>query len=269
MNKDVTRGRIISKKDIRDIMKQPVGSRMKLIRLALNEIYPGEFNLKKVAEEIQISENGYAKVETGTTNVQDGTKGLAHKYYSKYNVPKGIFYEDSINNLGSFYLGKDEDKLPYFDAHYEFCGQKHFLDERVLTEITKDNYRYWDASFDIDQPDVDRTEDGEYQLNTFGIEITLNVYQSSTGQVLWEKRLNEMAEISPRDLNNLERAVRKDIDVIIKQYSELFRLQKELKAIQHRESLLSVQLQLSEKKEPSKSFSELEREMRKWMEDNK
>jgi len=205
MNKDAIRGRIISKKEIRDIMKQPVGNRMKLIRLALEDIYPSEFNLKKVAKEMQMSENGYAKVETGTTNVQTATVELAQQYYSKFNLPEGFFDKDPINHLDSFYLGKEEDKLPYFNDYYEDMGQKHYLDERDLPEITKDNYRYWDSSFDIDQPDVDRTEDGEYQLNTIGIEITLNVYQPSTGQILSEKRLNEMAEISPRDLKPYRR----------------------------------------------------------------
>jgi len=208
-------------------------------------MYSGEFNLKKVANELGLSENGLAKVEKGTTNVQAATVELAERYFSMFNVPFGFFDKEPISSMQPFYLGKQDDMLPYYDRFYEVNGQKHFLDTRSLPEIDYAEFRYYDAAIDTAQADVVEGEDGGLILNQIGVEITMNVYQVSTGQPLWEKRMNQMAVISPTELGNLEKALRRDIDVLIRQYSQMFAMQEQLKEAQLRETLLKGQVQKS------------------------
>ncbi|AWP26343.1 hypothetical protein [Paenibacillus sp. Cedars] len=252
-------GQIVSRNEIRELLLKPPGTRMKEIRLKLEGMYPGEFNLKKVADEAKFSENGLAKAETGQTNVQQGTVDVFERYYAKFNVPVGFFDKQPVDTMKPFYLGKQEDRLPYFDRFYEANGQKHFLDVRELPEIEDADYRYSDNAIDTSQNDVLEDEDGGYLLSEIGVEITLNAYQVSTGEPLWEKRLNQMAVISPNELPHFEKALRREVDVLVRQYSQLYSLQEQLKDSQTRQGLLELQIALKDKDQKSEYDSALER----------
>lgn len=263
MGNQSVKGFIVSRNATKELLSQPVGIRIKEMRLKLEAIYPGEFNLKKVADELGLSENGLAKIEKGNTNVQDGTVDLSDKYFAKFNVPSRFFEKEEAKIIKPvyFYLGKQVDKLPYFDSFYEANGQKHFLDIRELHEIEDADYRYSDNSIDIYQDDVTEEEDGGPLLTQIGVEITLNAYQVSTRQPLWEKRLNQMAVISPNELHHFEKALRRDVDVLIRQYSELFSLHKQLKESQLREALLKARLYLRNQEQQTEADTDLEREI--------
>jgi len=234
---------------------------MKEIRLKLEGMYPGEFNLKKVADEAQFSENGLAKAETGQTNVQQGTIDVFERYYAKFNVPVGFFNKQPVNTMKPFYLGKPEDMLPYFDRFYKDNGQKHFLDTRELPEIDDADFLTYDCPIDTNAPDVVETEDGGFLLNRVGVEIILRTYQVATGLPLWEKRLNQMVIISPNELHHFERALRRDADVLVRQYSEMFELKQQLKESRMREALLKARLLLRSQKQKSDDISDLDREI--------
>ena len=130
MDDQSVKGQIVSRNEIRELLSKPPGVRIREIRLKLEAMYPGEFNLKKVADEAGFSENGLTKAEKGSTTVQKATVELAEEYFVKFNVPVGFFDKKPISSIKPFYLGKQEDRLPYFDLFYEANGQKHFLDAR-------------------------------------------------------------------------------------------------------------------------------------------
>jgi transcriptional regulator with XRE-family HTH domain len=261
------KGCIVSRNEARELLLQPVGIRIRTIRVKLDNMYPGEFNLKKVADEAGFSENGLAKIETGSTSVQKLTVEYFERFFAKYNVPIGFFDKKPVSSMKPFYLGKPEDMLPYFNRFYESNGQKHPLDTRELPEIDDSDFRFYDPAIDTEQADVIETEEGGFLLDQVGVEITLNVYQVSTKQPLWEKRLNQMAVISPSELLNFERALRRDIDVLIRQYSELFGLKQQLKESQMREALLKARLYLRNQEQKSDDSSDLEREISALLDD--
>lgn len=261
MEDESIKGYIVSRNETKELLSQPVGIRIRHIRLKLDAIYPGEFNLKKVADELGLSENGFAKVEKGNTNVQDGTVDLSEKYFGKFNVPLGFFEKKPVSSMKPFYLGKQQDMLQYFDLFYEANGQKHFLDTRALPELDDADFLYWDMPIDTEQSDVVEGEDGGYLLNQVGVEITLNVYQVSTQQQLWEKRLNQMVVISPTELSHFEKALRRDVDVLTRQYSEIFGLQQQLKESQMRETFLKARLYLRNQEQKTEVDTDLEREI--------
>lgn len=242
MENQSAKGYIVSRIEIKELLLLKVGVRIRSLRLKLEGIYPGEFNLKKVAKELGLSENGLTKTEKGNTTVQDVTVELAENYFSKFNVPLGFFDKVPVKTMKPFYLGKQTDMLPYFDLSYETNGQKHFLDSRELPEIDNSYFRYCDPSIDTEQADVIQTDDGGFELTQVGIEVTLNVYQASTQTPLWEKRITQMAVISPSELLHFEKALRRDADVLIRQYSEMFSLQMQLKESQTREQKLKSQI---------------------------
>ncbi|CAM3830292.1 helix-turn-helix domain-containing protein [Paenibacillus lactis] len=254
------KGSIISRNETMELLSQPVGIRIRQIRLKLDGMYPGEFNLKKVADELGLSENGLAKIEKGNTNVQEGTVDLSEKYFARFNVPLGFFQKKPASSMKPFYLGKEEDMLPYFNRFYEANGQKHFLDDRELPQIDNDgDYPYYDPTIDVEGWDVSQDENGEPVLNQLGVEINLSVYQVSTKQLLWVKRLNQMAVISPNELQYFEKALCRDVEVIVKQYSQMYALQEQLQDSQTRQSLLEMQIALKDKDQKSESDSALER----------
>lgn len=236
-------GQIISRREIKKLLLEPEGIRMKELRLKLADMYPGEFTLKAVAKGARYSENGYAKIESGETNIQSKTNEEFTKFFGNYNVPAGFFDENPDIMMKPFYLGKKEDMLPYFDHFYEANGQKHFLDPRELPEIDNSDFRYYEPSIDETQSDVIEGEDGGYLLNQIGVEVTLSAYQVSTGIPLWEKRLNPMASIDPGELHQFEKALQRDIAVLVKQYSELFSLRRQLNDHEQKNALLDRLLQ--------------------------
>lgn len=261
MENQSVKGLIVSRNETKELLSQPVGIRIREIRSKLEAIYPGEFNLKKVAQDVIYSENGLTKLEKGNTNPHDETIETFTKFYGLFNVPSGFLDKEPASSMKPFYLGKQEDMLPYFDRFYEVNGQKHFLDTRELPEIEDADYRYSDNSIDIYQSDVTEEEDGGPLLTQIGVEITLNAYQVSTRQPLWEKRLNQMAVISPNELHHFEKALRRDVDVLIRQYSELFSLRKQLKESKMREALLKARLHLKNQEQQTEADTDLEREI--------
>jgi len=140
-------------------------------------------------------------------------------------------------------------------------GQKHFLDARELPQIEDADYRYSDNVIDTSQDDVIQDDDGGYLLTQIGVEITLNAYQVSTREPLWEKRLNQMAVIHPKELHHFEKALQRDVDVLIRQYSDLFSLQQQLKDSQIREALLKARLYLRNQEQRTKANTDLDREI--------
>lgn len=259
MENQSVKGCIVSRNEIMELLGKKVGIRAKVIRMKLEEMYPKEFSAKRVADKAKLSENGYAKMETGKTTVQDDTILLLNEFYGYYNVPVGFFEREPVSTMKPFYLGKPEDMLPYFDQSYEANGQKHFLDKRELPEIEDADYRYSDNAVDTSQYDVLEDEDGGYVLTEIGVEITLNAYQVSTREPLWEKRLNQMTVISPNELPHFEKALRREVDVLVRQYSQLHSLQEQLKDSQTRQSLLELQIALKDKDQKSEYDSALER----------
>lgn len=164
MENQSVKGYIFSRNETKELLSQPIGIRIKEIRLKLDAIYPGEFNLKKVAQDVIYSESGLTKLEKGNTNPHDETIETFTKYYGLFNVPSGIFDKNPVSSMKPFYLGKQEDMLPYFDRSYEVRGQMHFLDDRKLPEIEDADFRYSDNAIDTSQDDVLEDEDGGYIL---------------------------------------------------------------------------------------------------------
>ncbi|OUS74848.1 hypothetical protein B1748_19900 [Paenibacillus sp. MY03] len=259
MENQSVNGQTLLPDEIRNLLLKLPGFRMKQIRLKLNAMYPGEFTLKSVAKAAKYSESGYAKLESGETiNPQDETIRVFSEYFSNYNVPLGFFDKTPVGSVEPFFLGKQEDMLPYFDSYHKEFGQKHPLDSRELSDID-DDYVYSDYAIDVDQDDAEESEDGGYTLNQIGIEVTLNAYQVSTGSILWARRLNQMAAIPMNELSNFEKAVRREVNGVISQYSQMQSLQEQLQDSQTRQRLLEMQVALKEKDQKSDSDSSLER----------
>lgn len=68
-----------------------------------------------------------------------------------------------------------------------------------------------------------------------------------------------MAVTSPNELHYFEQALRRDVDVIVRQYSQMHALQEQLQDSQTRQRLFEMQIALKDKDKKSESDSALER----------
>lgn len=232
----------ISRKEVKEMMLLPVGKRAYEIRNKLNKLYNGEFTKKDVAEGIHYSQNGYAKIERGITKLQTSTVESLQTYFKQYNVPNELFIENYEGKIGAFYLGKEEDKLSYFNAYYLEYGQKHYLDSRQLEDISDDEYLEVDPDIDITQDDVIEIDEGQYRLSEFMIDIIIEVKQPSTGRLVYAKRINNSVVIEPSYLMGMEKELKLQVSDLLRKYEHIESLKSELSRARQRENMLRLQL---------------------------
>jgi len=63
-----------------------------------------------------------------------------------------------------------------------------------------------------------------YIQNSGSQVFTLNAYQGFTKEPLWDKRLSQMTVISPNERPHFEQALRREVDVVVRQYSKMYEL---------------------------------------------
>ncbi|WP_054941698.1 helix-turn-helix domain-containing protein [Paenibacillus ihuae] len=184
---------------------KPTGERLRIIRQKLNDMYNGEFTIKKVAEQCGLTYHGLRKLETGDSEPRKSTVLVLADFY---NVPLNSLYprDDVKFELDyTFFLGKKEEMLLYFDDQIEEWGQPHMLDPR----------REFPPHFDDSNvQEIEYENNGRPSLEDISIEVTLKVFQNKTNTMVLEKSINERAPISADEIDVIQNLIQQQVKVL-------------------------------------------------------
>lgn len=204
-----SKGKYIWDKELDAIMEMDLGGKLKIIRQMLNEIYPGEFTRQAVtnllkAEERFISYQGLKNLEE-RKNINSRSATL-RELALHYNVPIELFIPSKQERpLNGFFLGKQEDVIPFFDAHYKNCGTIHPGDPRDSELLIETYPEMLDYEGDIDDTDdCIYEEDGAIKLDRVRVEFVMRIYQGKGNNVLMEKKIFGDSSVDYSDIQFLE-----------------------------------------------------------------
>lgn len=178
------------------LVGKSTGEKLRIIREELEEIYPGEFTLSKVAEKCdEITYHGLRKLELAEGEPRKSTVRVLTDFY---NIPVSLIYESGLKLNQHFFLGKKEDMESY-----------KAIESEVLS-VTHQEYS-----------ELDLTEDGFIQTNDISIDISIRVYQQNTGVKIMENLIQDKVPFSEDDLDNLRDMIRQQVKVLSDYYSKL------------------------------------------------
>ncbi|MFD0957966.1 helix-turn-helix domain-containing protein [Paenibacillus chungangensis] len=222
------KGRIVSRAEVLVLLQQDVWFKLAYIRDELQEMYPGEFSVDEVARRANISKQSVRDAE-GSRRGKGGLKitprrDTLEKLAKVYPIPMRLLDDDcTLEEVGGFYLGKQEDKDRYFDEFYLTYRKQHIYDDREVLINPQDKalgYTYKSQCGPFDQgEDVIRQSDGGFTLDRYSVALTVSVSQVSSGHVLWEKRIGDDSVMFPEDTNILEQLISSELAFL----SERFR----------------------------------------------
>lgn len=204
---------------LHELLGKSTGEKLRIIREKLDGMYPGEYSIKKVAEQCGLTYHGIRKLETGESEPR---KSTVHVLADYYNVPLSVISADTvvadsgpslILDTQTFFLGKKEDMSLYFDDYLAEWGQPHILDPR--------REMYFDFEEDPQIQKVEYDESGNPSLNDISIEISIKVFQNKTDAKVLERNITERSPFSEEDIDKLQDLIRQQVKLVSDYYMKL------------------------------------------------
>jgi len=138
------RGRLVQTRELSLLLNQTIWYKLSYIREELDDMYPGEYSIKNVADSAGISLQGLRDAE-GYPRGQEGNvitprESTLDKLAEAYVIPRRILDDDCTpEEVGGFFLGKIEDKDAFFDGFYFTYRQQHKYDTRdwLITQLSQ------------------------------------------------------------------------------------------------------------------------------------
>lgn len=213
-------GRVVSGFEFGRFLKMSVNEKVLWLREEMSKMYgKREYSVSRVAKRASISPQGLINVEKKNTNPYKGTLELLAK---EYGLPLTLLIDgENSEKLDGFFLGKAKDKKDYFDAYFQTYNEYHFLDKRYMHNFSQSEDEYEDVRIDDDGFDVIRNPDGSCSLDRYTVEVSIKLYQTSSGFYVGEEQVQEeRVVISPSDLKHLKELMKLELNHMALRYEQ-------------------------------------------------
>jgi len=188
------------------------GEKLRIIREALNSVYPDEYTWRKVADNCEgITYHGLRKLEKAEGEPRKSTLRVLADFY---NIPMSLLNEQGLKLNQTFFLGKKED-MKMKDS------ENATWDELPSSAESLANINDRLAISHEDYDKLDFTEDGLIMTDDICIDIRLRVYQRDKNIAITENLIQDKIPFSDDDIDTLSEFIRQQVKVLSAYYLKL------------------------------------------------